>query len=253
MKNYALKWALGYNSGYRKTYYTDKQGKKHVADCTNFISQALQAGGWAEDTGFYWDNSNWWYTKLNQSRSWGAAENWSIFAQRRTTKMNSVWSAGIADIIQFDWTNDGVMDHSMIVTGVTGNEVYISSHTNPRRGEGLSGLLRDVRKTHPNYKIHLFRTWSASDERGSGAQATCGRPDRGRRRAGRRRGGRLSRLVPHPGGRAGPRTAVRGGTDQSRDTLDRGEDDGGLVDPAGQDGLRGETGRHDPGGRRHDR
>ena len=47
MMDYAYNWAYGRNSAY----------PNYGNDCTNFVSQAMEAGGWAETGGFRWDDS----------------------------------------------------------------------------------------------------------------------------------------------------------------------------------------------------
>lgn len=68
--NYAINWWNSRNPSYRS----------FEADCTNFISQALYAGGWRYVSGYYLNSSSWWYSSLNQSRSWINVSYWYDFA-----------------------------------------------------------------------------------------------------------------------------------------------------------------------------
>jgi hypothetical protein len=73
-------------------------------DCTNFVSQTMRAGGWATVGGSAWDilvnrgdNSKWWYgySPSQCSYSWGAAQNWHLFANTysgRTYILSSVYA-----------------------------------------------------------------------------------------------------------------------------------------------------------------
>lgn len=62
MANYLEKYWKNYNPSYRS--FKNKGG-----DCTNFISQALRAGGWKDKPGWYRNANYWWYNSANQSRS----------------------------------------------------------------------------------------------------------------------------------------------------------------------------------------
>ncbi|MET8153974.1 amidase domain-containing protein [Actinoplanes sp. NPDC049668] len=154
MVKYARKYYKNYNSGYRVT--KNSRGEKN--DCTNFVSQALQAGGWAEDTGWYRSNSNWWYNKVNQTYSWGGAENWSIFATKRTQSLSSVWKAAYGDVVQADWDANGIMDHTMIVTKTDGYDVYLGGHSSDFIDRPLSTIIRNNKAAYPNAKYYAYRT-----------------------------------------------------------------------------------------------
>lgn len=129
--DYALKYWDNYNPSYRS--FTN--------DCTNFISQAMRAGGWAMDSGWYRSNSNWWYNSANQTFSWAGAENWYRFARvesGRTSHLNSVYSLRAGDVLQAKWSGNSNMNHSMIVTKYTGGEVYLTYHTSDRKNKSFS-------------------------------------------------------------------------------------------------------------------
>ncbi|MCD8255354.1 MAG: amidase domain-containing protein [Oscillospiraceae bacterium] len=59
--DYAVEWWNSRNSDYRDFGSND---------CTNFVSQAMRAGGWTDVTGLYTNAKAWWYTSSNQSTSW---------------------------------------------------------------------------------------------------------------------------------------------------------------------------------------
>lgn len=68
--DYARKYWQNPNTAYRS----------FKADCTNFISQAMRAGGWTDVPGWYRDPRHWWYHWLNQTWSWVGVEHWYQFA-----------------------------------------------------------------------------------------------------------------------------------------------------------------------------
>lgn len=86
MADYARRYVFAYNTAYRR----------QKNDCTNFISQAMRAGGWSMVSGWYRSNGVWWYNWLNQSYTWAAAENYYWFAtgSGRTYILGSVWFHG---------------------------------------------------------------------------------------------------------------------------------------------------------------
>jgi hypothetical protein len=151
MVNYARKYVFNYNKSYRN--YHTKGG-----DCTNFVSQALRAGGWKDDYGWYTSSDNWWYNSLNQTYTWGGAENWSRFAPKRTIALSSVWKAQAGDVIQADWDANGTMDHTFIVTKVSPYEVYTTAHENDNLDKPFSRIIREVKAAHPKTKYYAYRT-----------------------------------------------------------------------------------------------
>jgi hypothetical protein len=131
MVTYANKYWDIYNTGYRA----------FSNDCTNFISQALKAGGWAYDYGLYTLSGNWWYNRLNQTYTWAAAHNWSRFASKRVTWLGSVWYLLKSDVLLEDWDSNGNISHAMIVTQKTTSMVYLSYHTNDSHNMPLSTVI----------------------------------------------------------------------------------------------------------------
>ncbi len=102
--------------------YADKHWKKSNSsyrvygnDCTNFISQAMRAGGWKMTSGSFSSrksNKKWFYASKTWTTSytWAGAENWYWFAvkhSKRTKPLNNVWKLLKADVLQADWKKDG--------------------------------------------------------------------------------------------------------------------------------------------------
>ncbi|HEX7308810.1 amidase domain-containing protein [Lentzea sp.] len=139
MYNYAIAHWDNYNSAYR-TFDND---------CTNFISQIVEAGGWTHESGFYQDNHYWWYNFLNQTYSWAGAHNWGLYAQvysHRTAPLANVYEMLTTDVLQADWENDGNINHTMIVTGYSGSpgaasEIFLTYHTTNRLNVPFWGWL----------------------------------------------------------------------------------------------------------------
>lgn len=101
-------------------------------DCTNFISQAMRAGGWTDVSGWYRDTRHWWYNWLNQTWSWVGVRHWFEFAlthSRRTALLSQPRALWEGEVLQVDFENNGSMDHSMIVTRKTASEIFLTYRT----------------------------------------------------------------------------------------------------------------------------
>lgn len=112
MADYAEKYWKNYNPAYRK-YPLGNGG-----DCTNFVSQALKAGGWKHAPGKAGDYTKWWYGADTQSDSWTGVNEWSWFAQNsnRVKPLKYVYQMEVGDVLQADFDRDGSKDHTMLVT-----------------------------------------------------------------------------------------------------------------------------------------
>lgn len=139
--------------GYNPKYEVSRSTWGHTDDCTNFISQALHAGGWKE-------NDDWSYTKVQYlwtppfatkiggaSSAWENVRSFTSFAiDSGRAKFVPVKKAEKGDIIivDFDGGKPGTAgfhgDHTMIVTGHTkdGNPL-IASHGSNRYDFPLLG------------------------------------------------------------------------------------------------------------------
>lgn len=144
-KNYALKYALSPNWLEYRTF---------GADCTNFVSQSLYAGGWSEiKSGSYLDNA-WYYDfgyGAGYSNTWAVAHNLYLFMWKHGERAEfaGLYSQKpynglkIGDVIQADWEKDGKVDHSLFVTGYGSNgDLLISGHTNPLKDESFEAIIK---------------------------------------------------------------------------------------------------------------
>jgi len=158
--SYARAWAI--NGGYsRNPAYVDFG----VDDCTNFISQALYAGGFSqigsgdgckqEATSTEWyiqyDPSPSW-TCLGSNRNWEWATSWSVAPDFRTylvdnqgyaTNLGYTYSAATAkyylspgDIVQMQHVVNGVWStfHTMLATMENSNDLYVTYHSGGSNG-----------------------------------------------------------------------------------------------------------------------
>ncbi|MFE7773305.1 amidase domain-containing protein [Streptomyces sp. NPDC057445] len=143
MVDYANRYWKNRNTAYR-TY---------DSDCTNFISQAMRAGGWKIVDGNYFtrkDRKRWFYGPLASTTSytWAGAEPWYWFASKhskRTKLLNNVWKLEPSDVLQADWNRDNTIDHSMIVTKSGNGERYLTYRSSNTHNRKLSSLLASHR------------------------------------------------------------------------------------------------------------
>ncbi|MEV4503883.1 amidase domain-containing protein [Streptomyces klenkii] len=112
MADYAEKYWKNYNPAYR-SHPLGTGG-----DCTNFVSQALKAGGWKHAPGKAGDYTKWWYGSDTESDSWTGVNEWSWFAQnsKRVTPLKYAYQMEVGDVLQADFDRDGSKDHTMLVT-----------------------------------------------------------------------------------------------------------------------------------------
>lgn len=152
MIDYAERYALDYNPEYRS----------YDEDCTNFLSQIMEAGGWQQKGSGITDrkdNGKWYYGSFTWTTSytWSGAENWFIFARNSTNRagwIKNVWDMTPSDVLQADWKKDGSLDHSMFVVADDGNDLYLDYHTNNQWHKKLSRILAE----RPNTIWYASRT-----------------------------------------------------------------------------------------------
>jgi hypothetical protein len=148
--SYARTWASSTNPAYGR----------FSNDCTNFVSQAMEAGGWSMITGSsYCDDrkkdSVWWFNpggctytacpwswcptvkSVNASYTWGGAQNFFDFVRTsgRGTAASKVRDLDVGDVLQMDFSGGGHIGHTMIVTNKTSSNLYLSYHTSDHLDE----------------------------------------------------------------------------------------------------------------------
>lgn len=134
--SYALQYWSSYNSSYRSFSPTD---------CTNFVSQAMRAGGWTDVSGWYQSASHWWYNSLNQTWSWVNADLWGDFTYNRPRGVIASYISDlrVGDVLEADWNADGTVDHAMIVTSKTSSDIFLTYHSNNQKDKPFSTILAD--------------------------------------------------------------------------------------------------------------
>lgn len=135
--NYAYKWT----DNYKKLRNTSQYGYYSVngADCTNFVSQCLKAGGMKNRTGSYISSSSWYYNNTKPSHTWGGAHNFYNHWRNRAGVASSVSNLRGGDVVSADFDKDGDIDHSAIITkntatstSNTASHKYLTQHSTDR-------------------------------------------------------------------------------------------------------------------------
>lgn len=139
-KNYALKWWNSYNSSYNE----------YPADCTNFVSQCLYAGGASESrpstvpSGTYETQSYWYSDKPKVSTPWIRVTDFHSYWAPRVSDANyagdtTVSNNGeVGDVVQFRYAGTLTRWHTMIITKKSGGVVYLTGHTTNREDYAIS-------------------------------------------------------------------------------------------------------------------
>jgi hypothetical protein len=131
---YIYYYALTPNKQYRDYSQQGNRG----GDCTNFVSQAMKAGGWPSEQGFYRDATNWWYDFSGiwpgESWTWINADYFFNFISKRprVKTIGRVADLVPGDVISVDLNpqnNDGI-DHTMLVSKKANDgTIYLAYHT----------------------------------------------------------------------------------------------------------------------------
>jgi hypothetical protein len=130
---YIYYYAKTPNSKYRD--YTTSGG-----DCTNFVSQALRAGGWSDVSGAHNSTASWWYdfsilsTLRPASWTWTSADYFFKFIQGkpRAKTIGRVADLVPGDVISVDLdpANNNGIDHTMLVSKKdSAGNIYLAYHT----------------------------------------------------------------------------------------------------------------------------
>lgn len=140
---YAVKWHNGRNPLY----------KNHAADCTNFVSQAVFAGGKAmkkpasRPSGITKDTNNWYSERYSlpaynygwrESSSWVNVEDFKTFWAKTQSVVTSssintiISNANVGDVIQLQASSGSRFYHSLIVHKKANGTLYLAAHTNNR-------------------------------------------------------------------------------------------------------------------------
>ncbi|WP_434599701.1 amidase domain-containing protein [Streptomyces sp. A5-4] len=153
MATYAEKYWSNYNPAYPSFDDAGAGG-----DCTNFVSQALKAGGWKHAPGSWDDYRKWWSDPtLGNTLSWVGVNEWSWFAlsSKRTTNLSNVWEMGVGDVLQVDFDRDGSKDHTMLVSYRNRSGTpYLTYHSNNTYRKSIASLVA----SYPTANYYAYRT-----------------------------------------------------------------------------------------------
>lgn len=152
MAAYAEKHWRDYNPD-----YPSFDGQGAGGDCTNFVSQALKAGGWKHVPGYVYDYTRWFGNADIQSHSFIGVNEWSWFAlnSARATSLANVYQLDIGDVLQVDFDRDGSKDHTMIVTYRSARGVpYLSYHSTNTHRRSVESIIA----SYPNAAYYAYRT-----------------------------------------------------------------------------------------------
>jgi hypothetical protein len=156
--------AVAYANKYWRSYNTAYLASPN--DCTNFVSQALYAGGWTmkgKDTTGANRKSNtvWWYTGTGtypKSYSWADAQVWREFAHGQGRVVSIITNnARAGDVIQYDIGLNG-MNHTTIVTfyDTDTRQPLLTYHTSNTHNKPLSAFLAAVKDEAGSQEYRLW-------------------------------------------------------------------------------------------------
>ncbi|MBD2845539.1 amidase domain-containing protein [Paenibacillus sp. IB182496] len=106
-------------------------------DCTNFVSQALLAGGMEMRYGVnYQHYLSWHFGPLVPSFPWGGAQNFYQHWSDRAGVAAYATDLQTGDAVNADFDGDGDMEHTAIITKNTGSTTahkFLTQHTADRK------------------------------------------------------------------------------------------------------------------------
>ncbi|MFF2809118.1 amidase domain-containing protein [Streptomyces sp. NPDC058000] len=152
MAAYATKYWSRYNPD-----YPDFNGASDGGDCTNFVSQALKAGGWQHVPGYTTDFHKWFGNSEIQSDSFVGVNEFSWFAlsSKRASSLANVYQMDIGDVLQLDFDRDGSKDHSMIVTNRSRQGMpYVTYHSTNTYNRSVASIVA----SYPDAAYYAYRT-----------------------------------------------------------------------------------------------
>ncbi|ANF98668.1 hypothetical protein AR543_06360 [Paenibacillus bovis] len=159
-RDYAYKWWDGRNPSY--PYYakskdcsiTSKECWKKWDDCTNFVSQALLAGGMEEWPGLVNRSTAWYYidSLINApSHSWGGANSFYKFWSIRAKTAPTAAKAAMGDPVNADFEGDGDINHTALITLLKDGHFYLTQHTVDKKNAPLSSWYSS------GYKVYVWK------------------------------------------------------------------------------------------------
>ena len=135
----AIEYAKKYAFEYNKNFY---DFSLIGGDCTNFVSQCLNAGGILMDFSF----DGWFYTDAqNRSPAWTSVEDfWKYGLKNKNLKLKKVniEQVEVGDIVQFFDINQNRYYHCVIITKIikpiSKQNIFVASHDNNAFNKSLA-------------------------------------------------------------------------------------------------------------------
>ena len=158
--SYALQYAKSYNSAY---------GTPMTADCTNFASQCLSAGGFPEDdTQGVTDKQFYWNSRSDNSYSWKNAHGLYVYL---TTNGGSSSVYGAKNVTTYTSSLVGYLSNGDIVSyfssGLSGSASHSAVVSGALTSNGLKiDLLLCQHSLSPYYNVPLSNNNGSSPKRG---------------------------------------------------------------------------------------
>lgn len=140
-RDYAYRWWNSRNNTefpYYKNYYGCDACWN---DCTNFVSQALYKGGALFWKGLFLTGDNAWYYEdgfmQKPSHSWGGAHNFYNHWRKRADLAAYDTDLKVGDPVNADFTGDGDIDHTALITKIENGKRLLTQHTTDRKDAPL--------------------------------------------------------------------------------------------------------------------
>ncbi|WP_069650569.1 amidase domain-containing protein [Caloranaerobacter ferrireducens] len=180
-RDYAYTWAYKTNNseyGYYANYYGVENPSDDMTeeerpwnDCTNFVSQCLEAGGmnYIKETIWtpYNDEENWYYSDNKPSYTWGGAHNFYLHWRVRAGIAPFSSDLTVGDVVNADFGGDGHIDHTAIITKDTGSassNLYLTQHTTDRKEKYDDGRNYTLKAWYDNgYTVYGYEMDKASN------------------------------------------------------------------------------------------
>lgn len=157
---YARKWAKGFNPKY----------KKQKSDCTNFVSQILEAGGLYGvlpqhdlPSGMTSDTRYWYYLNSKQmSTSFIRVKDFYKFYSSRVSKTDANTRSTAqkkvkrGDVVLLKRASTGARYHAIFISKKSKGKAYYCGHSRPRKDKEFD-YIDDAKNNYTILKFHLYQ------------------------------------------------------------------------------------------------
>jgi len=137
-------------------HYKDKP--KFDNDCANFVSRALHnGGGMKANYGYYRSDKNWWQNRFNQTFSWSSANHNLNYMHHMgyDTYITQENQSSVGDLIYWDYTANGTMDHVSMITKMKKGKAFYSQHSGARKNHSLDKQWGIQLKSTPKLLVYI--------------------------------------------------------------------------------------------------